>query len=305
MAAAVETKKVIVEDWSELGLEGLPSEPSRPPQEISLTLVMRGSLSKEDFERFEQAPPEEAMEQAQMLKTIHLEWQDIGEIANLDMFDACEVLYMQHNIISRIEGLEALCNLQFLALQHNRIQRVENLMQLEHLEFLDLRDNLIDELDVEELPQNINILNMKGNACATIKGYREKVLERLPHLAYLDGSALQDPEEAEREAEEMKLDALRAELTTSLPEAGPGDTGLSAYYRKSALQQGLASSIHDQIEAYSLEATGDGDVFGNKVEHALARSLARRQALAQSSSTSSTTRRLSASLSKPLDVPPE
>lgn len=258
---------------SPTSLETFESEPQPKAQKINLQLVMKASLTKEELGDYDKLSFEEVLEKAQGLKTLHLEWQNIAEIASLEPFEATEVLYLQYNRIEHIEGLDFMPKLQFLALQHNQIKAVENLLQLRELEFLDLSGNQIVELDAKELPRSINILNLKGNPCTKHLDYREKLLARLPELLYLDGDAL----EADTSASglpSLGLDGGQEEL-----ELTAGEKGLGAYYRREELQEGLRSSTADQIQAYSTEVLADVDGFSGCVDSAVKRSEGRRRNL--------------------------
>merc|ERR1719158_1478496 len=102
-------------------------EPEVRPQRVSLKLALTNSLTQAELGDYDSLTEDEVLKLAREVKTMHLEWQYIEEISNLDAFDALETLYMQGNRITRIEGLESLPSLQFLALQRNRIASVENL----------------------------------------------------------------------------------------------------------------------------------------------------------------------------------
>lgn len=248
-------------------------EPQPGARQITLQLVMMRSLLVDELVEFNSMSVEQAMSKAALLKTLHLEWQDIVEIANLEMFDSAEVLYLQHNRIEVIRGLESMPRLQFLALHSNRIRKVEHLSHLSELEFLDLSDNLIEMFDVKELPESINILNLKGNPCADSRWHVDRLRHHLSQLAILDGVELPETLGA--------ADLAQSGLSLVLEEGAlPQETlqGLSAFSKREELQSGVAASIADQIAAYSLEADADFEGFGGKVEGAVSRSQARRRA---------------------------
>ena len=121
------------------------------------------------------------------VKTLHLEWQGITEIDNLEVFEELESLNMQHNKIKRIEKLENNASLQFLSLYYNNVKVVENLSHLNMLYFLDLSNNSIRSFDPKEFPKSLLILKMQGNPCTTeMPDYRKSLVTALPLLEELD-----------------------------------------------------------------------------------------------------------------------
>jgi len=240
---------------------------------INLRLVMENSLTKGELAAYNAMDAEKALDRAQGLRTVHLEWQNIAEIANLDVFEILEVLYMQSNRIERIENLESLPKLQFLALQSNSIKVMENLLCLKHLEFLDLSKNQIEELDEAQLPVKINILRLQDNPCTLVRDYRSRVQARLPELIHLDGASLTVEEE---EVGSNVPASHGADAEPEPEELLAGEKGLGAYYRKGEMQTSIQNAIRDKIEAYSQEMLLDADGFSRQVEEATARSQARR-----------------------------
>jgi len=212
-----------------------------------------------------------------MGKTVHLEWQGIAEMENLDVFEQAEVLYMQYNRIARIEGLESMIRLQFLALQNNFISAVENLKHLRELEFLDLSRNKIQDFNERELPITINMLRMRGNPCAEKSDYKQRLVAHLTELTHLDELELSAGIDQSASISTAALD--RVELAA-------GETGLSAYWRKDELRSGLASNTSSEIQAYAVEALADCDGFSGRVDGALERSRGRQQETEVSASTS-------------------
>jgi len=250
-----------------------PFDPAPRPKQITLKLVMQNSLPKEEADAYDQLSMEEVLARAQSLTTLHLEWQTIGEIANLECFDAAEVVYLQYNRIPRIEGLEGMPRLQFLALQHNRIRVIENLLCLTALEFLDLSKNKIATLDVAELPTSICILNLKENPCTDDSGYLTRLLARLPDLGHLDGVDVGNQANVDLSSTATCVNAA-SELTVSA-----GEKGLSAYYKRGALQSDAESGIADQIAAYATESLADVDGLSERRDVAVGRSVARQKQL--------------------------
>eukprot|EP00927_Polykrikos_kofoidii_P061588 TRINITY_DN56417_c0_g1_i1.p1 TRINITY_DN56417_c0_g1~~TRINITY_DN56417_c0_g1_i1.p1 ORF type:complete len:343 (-),score=82.47 TRINITY_DN56417_c0_g1_i1:121-1011(-) len=246
---------------------------------------MENSLTVSEHAEFATLDAEEALERARTLRTLHLEWLDIGEIENLDLFEEAEVVYLQRNQIRRIEGLEGLPKLQFLALQNNLISKLENLSHLEALEFLDVSSNRIEQLDEEELPTAINILNMVENPCVTRRGYRERLLRRLPGLLRLDGADVME-NVGSGNAHASMADALRAlgDFQTSkaedpVVELEGHEQGLSAYWQRDELRSGMLSHAQGSIDAYSVEALADADGLEQCTEGALERSRNRQKKL--------------------------
>lgn len=260
-------------------------EPEARIKLVSLKLVMESSLTKSELDEYNDLPTEGALERARTLKTLHLEWQNIGEIAMLEPFEMADVLYMQYNRIERIEGLECLPNLQFLALQHNRIVKVENLTCLTVLECLDLSKNQIETLEENELPETINMLNLKENPCTVVPGYSERLSARLPDLGYLDGEEINS-----FAATTGGSTGAATDFNTASPELLAGEKGLSAYWRKDELQSAGEADIADRIEAYSIEALADVDGFSRQVEDASERSKVRRGKMEKSSRVGSSLR---------------
>jgi hypothetical protein len=269
---------------SSQGADGYPAPAEVPeplplpkPNKISLQLALKNSFTKAELGDYDQLSAEEVYEKALQLKTLHLEWQHIAEMANLEPFENVEVLYMQYNRIERIEGLDFMPKLQFLALQHNRIEFLENLRHLSELEFLDLSGNLISDLDVAELPRKLGILNLLENPCTAEQGYKERILAKLPDLAYLDKVQLVD--DGDHGAAGGSSGSALAGCLADEQQLSAGEKGLGAYYRKDELQTGLAANIKDQIEAYGTESLADADGFSRRIDSAVKRSEDRRKNL--------------------------
>ncbi|XP_006214273.1 leucine-rich repeat-containing protein 46 isoform X2 [Vicugna pacos] len=121
------------------------------------------------------------------LQTVRLDREGITTIKNLEGLQNLHSLYLQANKIQRIENLACIPYLRFLSLAGNQIRQVENLRDLPHLQSLDLSENLIEVLKLDEFPESLLILNLTGNSCTAQDGYRERVIEALPLLLYLDG----------------------------------------------------------------------------------------------------------------------
>jgi hypothetical protein len=254
--------------------DAVPELPPVKPTKVTLQLVLKNSYTKAMLGDYDHLSAEEVYDKAQKLKALHLEWQNIAEIANLEPFEGTEILYLQHNLIERIEGLDFMPKLQFLALQHNRIEVIENLCQLRELEFLDLSQNRISNLHVAELPQSLQILRLTGNPCTALPDYFEQLKSNLPELVYLDGKSLDtetEPNDISNVGDSTGI-APEVQLTS-------GERGLGAYYRKDEMREGMAASIEDQIQAYSTESLADVEGFDACVADAVKRSEGRRKNL--------------------------
>ncbi|CAJ1373830.1 unnamed protein product [Effrenium voratum] len=234
----------------------------KPEKMITLRLVMEKSLTQAELTEYDALEEDAALERVRRLKSIHLHWLGLSEINGLEPFEQAEVLYLQANRLRRIENLDWLPRLQFLALQCNRIAVVENLTELRQLQFLDLSRNQIADFDARELPRSIDTLNLLGNACVAVEGYREKLVAHLPNLAQLDDDAV--------------ADSPSHEVVTE-PLEGPAPGGLGAYWMRKDLHAGVTADMKDLIEAYSIEALSTSE-FSQKVADATARSRARREA---------------------------
>jgi Leucine-rich repeat (LRR) protein len=245
--------------------------PPKKPEKITLELALKSSCSKADLGDYDKLSTEELYEKAQSLKTLHLEWKNIGAISKLEPFENVEILYLQHNMIERIDGLDFMVNLTFLALQHNRIKAVENLLDLRGLEVLDLSNNQISDLDVTELPQSIQVLRLTANPCTEVPDYGDRLRAHLPDLAHLDGKDLID--DIGGAIESLTINAT----DSSEVQLRAGEKGLSAYYRKDEMRDGMTANIHEQIEGYSIEALADVDDFSRRIGDAVKRSEGRRK----------------------------
>eukprot|EP00933_Yihiella_yeosuensis_P010126 TRINITY_DN11639_c0_g5_i1.p1 TRINITY_DN11639_c0_g5~~TRINITY_DN11639_c0_g5_i1.p1 ORF type:complete len:314 (-),score=64.93 TRINITY_DN11639_c0_g5_i1:28-900(-) len=264
----------MAEDKTRIIMDGEEEPPEQVIEEksklITMRLAMENSLTKAELDEYDELPPEGALEKAQSLTVLHLEWLSVSEISGLEAFESTEVIYMQHNRIERIECLDCLPKLQFLALQMNRIKKIENLLCLPALEFLDLSRNQIAELETDQLPQTINILRLRGNPCAKASDYKERILARLPDLANLDATPLQP---AGSDDNEVKTALPGSESSVGI---SAEEKGLSAYWKKGALQANATAEMKEQVQAYSVEALADESDFTSRVASTTARIKARR-----------------------------
>ncbi|XP_004608973.2 leucine-rich repeat-containing protein 46 [Sorex araneus] len=126
------------------------------------------------------------------LQTVRLDREGITTIMNLERLQNLHSLYLQGNKIRRIENLSCIPFLRFLSLSGNLIKQVENLRDLPHLQFLDLSENQIATLQLDEFPQCLLILNLTGNGCTNLDGYRKQVVRALPLLLDLDGEQIME-----------------------------------------------------------------------------------------------------------------
>ncbi|XP_058273924.1 dynein axonemal assembly factor 11 [Hemibagrus wyckioides] len=128
------------------------------------------------------------------LEEISLHQQDIERIEHIDRWCRdLKILYLQNNLISKIENVGRLKKLEYLNLALNNIEVIENLEGCEDLQKLDLTVNFVGRLSsVVSLKQNVHLreLFLVGNPCTEFKGYRQYVLACLPHLQWLDGTAI-------------------------------------------------------------------------------------------------------------------
>ncbi|CAH1788016.1 unnamed protein product [Owenia fusiformis] len=165
-----------------------------------------------------QWPYEQIVEELNKITHLRLDREHIAEIDGLELLGkSITNVYLQQNQIKVIENLECLENLSFLTLANNKIQKIENLTRLPKLAFLDLSENNITDFDIDELPQTLVILNLKGNPCIKVPDYRGRIIQDLPKLRQLDGvditkqdrrdvgysvSSSSEDEESEEEEEE-------------------------------------------------------------------------------------------------------
>ncbi|XP_062843786.1 dynein axonemal assembly factor 11 [Trichomycterus rosablanca] len=128
------------------------------------------------------------------LEEVSLHQQDIEQIEHIDKWCRdLKILYLQNNLISKIENVGRLKKLEYLNLALNNIEVIENLEGCESLQKLDLTVNFVGRLSsVKNLKQNVHLkeLFLVGNPCAEFQGYRQYVVNCLPQLQWLDGTAI-------------------------------------------------------------------------------------------------------------------
>lgn len=164
------------------------------PARLSLHLLVKRHLPPEanDWSH------EKILQALQKVTHIRLDRENISEIDGLELLEKKVTnLYLQHNQIRCIENLECLTSLQFLTLSGNQIEAVEGLKHLKRLFFLDLSLNLIKDFDIDEFPQSLIILNLKGNPCTSHPDHRGRIIQDLPKLKQLDEVEVSSEEKLE------------------------------------------------------------------------------------------------------------
>ena len=158
----------------------------------SRSVTQKERNDEDDIRAAKSAKAEEQAEKLLKLTHIHLDRENIVMIDNLaEYLGPITNLYLQHNLIERIENLDFLKSLKFLVLANNRIRKIENLKCLKELKFLDLSFNCINEFDVDELPDSLSILDLRGNRCIEEpNSYKEKIEEYLKNIEQLNGEQL-------------------------------------------------------------------------------------------------------------------
>ncbi|KAL8605828.1 hypothetical protein ACOMHN_051437 [Nucella lapillus] len=164
------------------------------PVRLSLHLIVKRHLPKE-AETWDQ---EQVLDSLNQISHLRMDRENIGRIDSLELLGTRVTnVYLQHNRITAIQNLDCLTNLQFLTLAANRIRAVENLQHLTHLLFLDLADNVIEDFDIDEFPQSLIILNLRGNPCCNKPDYRGGIVQELAGLKQLDGEEVSKMEKLE------------------------------------------------------------------------------------------------------------
>ena len=137
---------------------------------------------------------------------LHLNSNEISEIANLGELKNLKVLYLDSNRISEITNLDNLKKLEDLDLSINQISEIKNLDNLENLHVLYLSSNQINEIKNLNDLKNLHVLHLSSNQISEIKN-----LNNLKNLYTLDISS-------NKIAEIKNLDQLKnlQELNISL-----------------------------------------------------------------------------------------
>ncbi|KAI0231518.1 hypothetical protein LSAT2_018121 [Lamellibrachia satsuma] len=159
------------------------------PKEIrpTLQLLVKRHLPPDAF----RWPHEKIISALNAITHVRLDRENIAYIDNFELLGECVTnLYLQKNQIETIENLECLRGLQFLTLGANRIRKIEGLTRLPKLGFLDLSENLIEHFDIDELPQTLIILDLRGNPCTQLDDYRGSIIQDIEKLQQLDGETV-------------------------------------------------------------------------------------------------------------------
>jgi hypothetical protein len=117
------------------------------------------------------------------------------KVFNLDLekYNNITHLYLQQNLLKDI--VLSSQNLSFLSLSNNAISNLK--LNTPALLVLDLENNLITQLD--DLFQNLEFLNLKGNPVTNKIGYRSEMLNKFRNLKELDGIQLPSYEKSIKE----------------------------------------------------------------------------------------------------------
>lgn len=127
-----------------------------------------------------------------------LNGKKINKIANLEIYEKLEELYLNNNFITEICGLEHLKSLQVLNLKNNYIKEIKNIKHLSNLQILDLSDNEIEEFNSNEIPtQNLYYVYFFDNPFfnkISFLEYRSKIIQKCDKIERIDKLDLKDRE---------------------------------------------------------------------------------------------------------------
>ena len=122
----------------------------------------------------------------------------ISKIANLEIYENLQELYLINNYITEICGLEHLISLQVLNLKGNYIKEIKNIKHLNKLEILDISYNEIDKFAIEELPcDNLYYVYLFDNPffeTTSVLLYRSKLIQKCPLIIRIDKLDISDRE---------------------------------------------------------------------------------------------------------------
>ena len=122
----------------------------------------------------------------------------ISKIANLEIYENLQELYLSNNYITEICGLEHLISLQVLNLKGNYIKEIKNIKNLNKLEILDISYNEIDKFAIEELPcDNLYYVYLFDNPffeTTSVLLYRSKLIQKCPLIIRIDKLDISDRE---------------------------------------------------------------------------------------------------------------
>ena len=122
----------------------------------------------------------------------------ISKIANLEIYENLQELYLSNNYITEICGLEHLISLQVLNLKGNYIKEIKNIKHLNKLEILDISYNEIDKFAIGELPcDNLYYVYLFDNPffeTTSVLLYRSKLIQKCPLIIRIDKLDISDRE---------------------------------------------------------------------------------------------------------------
>ena len=200
------------------------------PQKITATLIASSNLEKEALQLDADALSDRLMD----LKRLRLDRLRIDSMDGLDLCsEKCTHLMMQHNWLTEIDGLQFFDKLQYLVLSHNRLTIIDGVSHLRSLQYLDASHNEIARVPrpSSQLPcDSLMALELNGNPCAEIDGYRAQLISGLPKLLYLDEVRItntdrgleseDDGEEGEEDGEEEYEEEEEEEAASPAPIGG-------------------------------------------------------------------------------------
>eukprot|EP00002_Diphylleia_rotans_P031314 TRINITY_DN6504_c0_g1_i5.p1 TRINITY_DN6504_c0_g1~~TRINITY_DN6504_c0_g1_i5.p1 ORF type:complete len:363 (+),score=87.06 TRINITY_DN6504_c0_g1_i5:78-1166(+) len=125
------------------------------------------------------------------LNSLVLSHNEIESAKSLVTFPALAKLSLSHNSLRVVPNLMRNTALRELRLNDNKIVVLPPALVINRaLKLIDLGNNIMTDFKTLEVLQSLPLLtnlNLKGNPLCKAEGYREKVLELLPNLYYLDG----------------------------------------------------------------------------------------------------------------------
>lgn len=127
-----------------------------------------------------------------LIKNLNLWGNDLEDISVLQYMPNLEVLSLSVNSVSSLADLKYCLKLSELYLRKNEIRDLGEVLNLRHL-------------------QQMRVLWLSDNPCATLPHYRQYVLHHLPNLTKLD--SLDVTHEERRQAAEADLDGMQTRVT--------------------------------------------------------------------------------------------
>lgn len=126
---------------------------------------------------------------------LYLHHKGFDEIAGLDEFTECKVLWLEGNAFRKIEGLQQLTKLKQLYLHQNLIYTIEGLEALTELDGLNLSDNNISFLSgLDAQADSLTTLQIKNNRLGPIEGLTHLATLRKLSCLDLSGNRIEDGE---------------------------------------------------------------------------------------------------------------